>query len=403
MELALRQTKALFLDAYRELNARKLFWVTLVLSVLVVTVFATIGVKDNRVTLLWWTLDVPMPGVRGVPATFYKSMFIGFGVKFWLAWAAMILALVSSSSIFPDFLGSGAIELVLSKPISRTRIFLTKYATGLLFSAIQVGVFSLACFILIGVRGHSWEPRLFLAIPIVTAIFSFLFCVCTLLGILTRSTIASLLLTLLVWFMVFIVNAVDGVTLFQSTKNEVQRERLPARIVQWEKAAATAYEARVKADREKAIENAAANGTAIDTLPKPEDPIPDPTPEQLNDGYPQLAQARKQLSSVEENAPYWKIARTIVRGVKFSLPKTQETTGLLDRNLLEPGIWTPEEEQNDMSDVASFFMPSDMREVRKRLEAKQRADPLWWILGTSFAFEGVILSIAAWLFARKEF
>lgn len=403
MEMALRQTKALFVDAYRELNARKLFWVTLVLSALVVAVFAAIGVKDGRVMLLWWTLDIPLVGPQAIPANFYKSMFVGFGIKFWLAWAAMILALVSSASIFPEFLGSGAIELVLSKPISRTRVFLTKYATGLLFSAIQVGVFSLACFVLIGVRGHSWEPRLFLAIPIVSAIFSFLFCVCTLLGIVTRSTIASLLLTLLVWFMVFIVNAADSVILIQSTMNEVQRERMPARIAQWEKTATNAYEAKVKGDREKAIDDAKEKGEATDELPKPEDPIPAPTSEQLDAMNSRLPPARKRLVAVEENARYWKVATGIVRSVKFSLPKTQESAELLSRSLLEPGIWSPHEERDDSRDLADFLMPSDLREVSKRVEARQRSAPLWWVLGTSFAFEGTVLVLAGWLFARKEF
>lgn len=403
MSLAIRQTKALFVDAYRELNARKLFWVTMALSCLVVLGFAAIGVKDSRLTLLWWTLDMPMSGPMAQPATLYKTMFVEFGIEVWLSWAAMILALVSSASIFPDFLGSGAIELVLSKPLSRTRVFLTKYATGLLFSAIQVGTFSLACFILIGVRGGAWEPRLFLAIPIVTAIFSFLFCVCALWGLLTRSTIASLLLTLLVWFAVFIVNAADGVTMFQSTISEVQQERLPVRIAQMEKTAAGIIETRVKETRQKAIDEATAKGESIDSLPKVEDPIPAPTQGELDAANTRLPGIRARLASIEESAGMWRMWRGIVRGVKFSLPKTQETATLLKRALLSPGDWNQEEEKDEKMNLETFLMPNDMREVVKRVEAKQRADPLWWVLGTSFAFEGVILSIAGWLFSRREF
>jgi hypothetical protein len=29
--------------------------------------------------------------------------------------------------------------------------------------------------------------------------------------------------------------------------------------------------------------------------------------------------------------------------------------------------------------------------------------PLWWILGTSFAFEFVILGISCWIFCRRDF
>ena len=44
-----------------------------------------------------------------------------------------------------------------------------------------------------------WEPRLFLAIPIVLCLFSYLYAISVLLGVITRSTIATLLLTVLLW------------------------------------------------------------------------------------------------------------------------------------------------------------------------------------------------------------
>jgi len=52
----------------------------------------------------------------------------------------------------------------------------------------------------LGIRGGVWEPGLFISIPIVVIFFSYLFAICVLLGLITKSTIASLLLTLLIWF-----------------------------------------------------------------------------------------------------------------------------------------------------------------------------------------------------------
>ena len=37
------QTAALFLDAYRELQAKKLFWAVMILSVVVIGLFAAFG------------------------------------------------------------------------------------------------------------------------------------------------------------------------------------------------------------------------------------------------------------------------------------------------------------------------------------------------------------------------
>ena len=100
----------------------------------------------------------------------------------YLTWVAAVLALISTSSMFPDFLTGGSIDLYLSKPIGRVRLFFTKYVSGLMFVALQVSVFAVGSFLVLGWRGHSWEPSLFLAIPIVVIFFSYLYGICVLLG-----------------------------------------------------------------------------------------------------------------------------------------------------------------------------------------------------------------------------
>ena len=39
------QTRALFIDAYRELNAKKLFWITMALNLMAVVIFASLGIN----------------------------------------------------------------------------------------------------------------------------------------------------------------------------------------------------------------------------------------------------------------------------------------------------------------------------------------------------------------------
>ena len=69
----------------------------------------------------------------------------------------------------------------------------------MLFAFLQVSIFSVVAFFVMGTRGKMWEPRLFLAIPIVLCLFSYLYAISVLLGVITRSTIATLLLTVLLW------------------------------------------------------------------------------------------------------------------------------------------------------------------------------------------------------------
>ncbi|NRA58263.1 MAG: hypothetical protein HRU13_09155, partial [Phycisphaerales bacterium] len=41
------QTLALMIDAYRELCAKKLFWITMILSTIVVAAFAMVGINET--------------------------------------------------------------------------------------------------------------------------------------------------------------------------------------------------------------------------------------------------------------------------------------------------------------------------------------------------------------------
>ncbi len=222
------KTFALLLDAYRELNARRLFWVVLGLSGLVVVIFGIVGIRDESITILNWESPIRFFYLSLLSrGTFYKLLFVTLGIQYWLSWLAVILALVSTAGMFPDFLAGGSIELYLSKPISRLRLFTTKYFGGLLFVAIQVTVFCVASFLVLGFRGGTWEPSLFLAVPLVVLMFSYLFAVCVLLGVLTRSTVAALLLTLLFWFVLWAVHSTEVVLL------NSRRLRISGRWCDW--------------------------------------------------------------------------------------------------------------------------------------------------------------------------
>jgi ABC-type transport system involved in multi-copper enzyme maturation permease subunit len=188
------QTWAIFYDAYRDLSARRLFWITMLLSAIAIVAFGMLGVSNGKLNLLTIHLDAGFD-----PAGIYLYIFSYVVIGFWLTWIAVALALVSTAGIFPDLLASGTIDLYLARPIGRFRFFITKYVAGLLFVALQVTVFTVGSFIVMGVRGGMWKPSLFLAIPLVVCVFSYLFAVCVLFGVWMRSTIGALLLTLLVW------------------------------------------------------------------------------------------------------------------------------------------------------------------------------------------------------------
>ena len=376
--MILTQTWTLLVDAYRELNTKKLFWITMGLSGLVVVAFALIGNNAEGLTIAGYTIEIPFLSTAVIPTeTLYKLTFTNLGISIWLSWIATVLALVSTSSMFPDFIAGGSIETTLSKPISRGRLLLSKYFTGLLFVGLQVAVFTSASFLVIGIRGGAWEPALFLAIPVVLAFFSYLF---------------GVLLTLLFWFFLFCLNTTDVFIQQFSITNQVRLESIPGRIERAETKARAQYEANWR----KANAPEGATKEEVDALE-----VPEPTAEDLTNTSESLGRLRDELASVQKNRPRWDLASNVSFGVKTVFPKTQETVALLERwmvdfaDLPQP----PEQEAQDFGPMAGV----NQSEVSKRLQAEMRSRSVWWVMGTSFLFEGVVLLLAMRIFKRRDF
>ena len=97
----MRVFRALLIDAYRQLSAAKLFWLTLVLSSLVVVAYGSIGFNDEGISILFGLFEIESkqltagsPWARGL----YIGIYSNFLVTIWLAWIATVLALISTCS-----------------------------------------------------------------------------------------------------------------------------------------------------------------------------------------------------------------------------------------------------------------------------------------------------------------
>jgi ABC-type transport system involved in multi-copper enzyme maturation permease subunit len=400
----LRQTGALFYDAYRELNARKLFWVTLIFSALFVGAFALVGINERGITLLWWEIPVPLFNTLVLPskAFFYKLLFFTMGFQIWLTWVATALALVSTASIIPEFVASGSVDMLLSKPLGRARLFLTKYLSGLLFAALQVAVFSVAAFIVIGVRGEEWVFAIFLSIPLVVLFFSYLYIISAIVGLITRSTIAALLAALVFWFVIFLANTTETIFLSQritfdqavlilTSNRDTQAAELAER---------TTHPAEIIAEPLPAEEEASPAPRRTRTA-RPARPPRPATPEMLE-------ATEANLAAAIEDRDKWNRLHAWAFGIKTVLPKTTETMGLLERLLLSQAdinaFGDRAGQQGNMNrDDTIHGVRISTRTVQRELQEQLRARTVWWILGTSLAFEAAVLGLAMWIFARRDF
>jgi hypothetical protein len=378
----MRQTWAILLDAYRELNSKRMFWFVLVLSGIAIGAFAVVGVGPYGLTIAGYDLDSSF-----VPAkSQYKWLFTSIMIDYWLTWGVLILAIISTAGIFPDFLAGGSVDLFIAKPISRLRLFLSKYFAGMLFAFLQVTCFAIVAFFVVGIRGKMWEWRLFLAIPIVLCMFSYLYAIAVLLGVMTRSTIATLMLTILLW-------GIIGGMHFGEVRLLAFKHIYLGRVDRIDEELAAL-------DKTKPATQPAAGSSALKSMAemlgfrttRPSSPQRD----QLN--------ARRETAMSGLN--FFTKWHKWVYPVHLVLPKTGDTADLLDEALIPQDEFTDlmsgkrqemqERFRGRVRDEDIFSVPEDIENIRRSRTTRAT-------VGSSLVFEAAVLGIAAWMFCRRDF
>ena len=358
-------------ESWLGLRAQGLFKLTMGLNILVVVGFASMGFTDTGVSIFFGLGHIDSEHVHAnspFASLLYLGIFSAIIVNVWLAWIATGLALLSTSSIFPNFVSQGAVELTLSRPVSRTTIFLAKYAGGLLFVLAQVSVFTLGAFLAAGWRVSAWDPAIFLAIPLVTLFYSYLFCVNALVGVITRSTLTALIVTIVFWFGAFALRtSEDLVTRFvYYTEAEMQRQ-------------------------DEAI------GELVQQLDTAR-PIEVPGLEQELDNEQRMLEANRKGN---ELLLAWQGPLQVARWI---VPETDGTINLLKRSLENDASATFDQLlSGELFRESPRRMNNPDRQADARLRDRENARPVWWVLGKSLLFEVAILCLAIWVFRRKDF
>jgi hypothetical protein len=229
------------------------------------------------------------------------------------------------------------------------------------------------------VRGRYWEPRLFWAVPLVVCIFSYLYCVCALIGLITRSTLAAVLLTLLFWIFLFGVHFADVFLL--DAQFHAQRE-VSINNMQYK-----LYSGQLDYAQQHAGDGRGTPGQV----------------ERLTEQRRHALDQRQQAENVARNVEFF---QRVIVGFKTLLPKTSETSQLLERWLLTPQEKSELYERGQGRDrearpSRNIWMPDEEsgRETRRALGRRSVA----WVIGSSLGFEAAVLALCLWLFGRRDF
>lgn len=318
-------------DSILLLRARALFWISLGISLLVALIYLSVGFDESGVSILFGAFhfeeEYLAKGTEGAEVL-YLGIFSNVIVGMWLSWAAVVIGLIACAPIFPEFMAEGSAGVALSKPVPRPLLFLYKFIGALLFLTVQGLLFAGIVFVAIRWRLGVWNPTVFWSVPVLVLVFSYLFSVMALIGIKTRSVMASVLLTVLVWLVCF-----------SSSVSE-------------------------------------------------------------SSGYNAAELGRSPLTGMrlsDEEREDWKSAYPFLKIPYTVLPKPGETANLLER-------WIIVGDGRRLGDATiDSFQGRGGMNLEAQREMTLERHSAGWIIGTSLAFEAVVLALACWMFSRRDF
>ncbi len=203
---------ALFEDAFRQVLDDKVFRLLVVLALILIVPTFLIGFKPEGISLLfgWKTWgyddlmrsfggggnmnvdDVHLAVIGGIQSAIVQGIAGTVGLLFCIAATAFFV---------PRMLEKGAADTLFSKPVGRFTLLLARYAAGVLFVACLSFLLVLGMHLgfLVG-SGHS-DPAFLWSALTLTYVFALVHAMSVLVAVLTRSSIAAILTTLM--FFVF--------------------------------------------------------------------------------------------------------------------------------------------------------------------------------------------------------
>ena len=122
----------------------------------------------------------------------------------------LAIAIVVTASIIPETFEPGSLNLLLSKPVSRWGLYLAKFIGGCVFIAICATYLFTGIWLWLGLALGVWEIAILLSILLYIIVFGIYFSVSAFIGLVFRSTILAIMVTLMFWSACFLVGTSYG-------------------------------------------------------------------------------------------------------------------------------------------------------------------------------------------------
>ncbi len=180
---------------FREAFAKRIL-ITIFAFFSVLIILFVFGITNSTVEGLQLMLESGSAGGLKEAVLTFESYIVS-GIPMFMLVASM---LIITSSFVPDMLKKGHIDLLLSKPISRTKIVFGHFFAGTLLVLVSFTFLLGSIWILVSAKTGYWNFSFLYSILWFTAIFAILYSAVMLIGFLSRSTILTIMINMLLFF-----------------------------------------------------------------------------------------------------------------------------------------------------------------------------------------------------------
>ena len=173
--------------------------------------------KQVRLSYLHWEVGLALPFAPEELNPRINTFVVGL-LAVLLGGGGVFVALLVTASMIPQTFEAGSVDLLLSKPVHRSWLFLAKFFGGCAFIAINAAYFIIGLWLLLGLRIGLWNHSILWAIPLYLFLFAIYYGVSALAGLIWRNAIISVVMAVVFWFVCFLlgtsVTTIEQIALF---------------------------------------------------------------------------------------------------------------------------------------------------------------------------------------------
>ena len=158
--------------------------------------------EEVYVNYLWWNASGPIPFGRTLLQPIVDQVLANV-LRYLVGVAAVFISILVTAAMIPHAFEAGAIDLLLSKPVTRSLLFLVKFFGGCIFILLNSTYFIVGIWLIFGTRLGMWNHSILWCIPILLFQFIVYYSVSAWAAVQWKSPIVSVVITFLFWFACF--------------------------------------------------------------------------------------------------------------------------------------------------------------------------------------------------------